>query len=72
MALSKKHFEFIARTINEHQPIVGGLDSETPETLAYKAARRSTLVDVAHRLADLCQMENPNFDRTRFLRACGF
>lgn len=72
MALSKKHFEFIATTIREHQPVVGGLDSETPETLAFKAARRSTLVDVAHRLADMCQMENTNFDRARFLKACGF
>lgn len=40
------------------------------------ALRTTSLTDkdhanVSHRIADVCARFNPNFDRARFLKACG-
>jgi hypothetical protein len=42
--------------------------------LAKAISQIANIVDrqnTAHAIADVCRAANPNFDRTRFLRACG-
>lgn len=55
--MSKKHFIAIAKILN----MVGS-------STGYD---RSTATAIAHSLADVFQEENPRFDRSRFLDACG-
>lgn len=57
--MTKKHFEAIAALINAEQ------SDKTGE--AHSAVR-----DVAVRLASQFNIENPRFDREKFLSACGF
>jgi hypothetical protein len=56
--MTRKHFEAIARIMRDHTPVQG------------------EAVDITHRdtvdaLADYFATENPNFDRGRFVAACG-
>jgi len=57
--MTRKHFEAIAALINAEQ------SDKTGE--AWQAVR-----DVAVRLAAQFNIENPRFDRDRFMTACGF
>lgn len=57
--MTKKHFEAIARVLNAEQ------SDKTGEA-------RDALRDVAIRLAAQFNMDNPRFDRDKFLTACGF
>lgn len=71
MALSKKHFEFIAADIRSE---LGALDALTHPTFTGEqcAAARTTLRNLAGTLCVTFRAENPNFDGQRFLKACGF
>lgn len=64
--MSKRHFEALARL--------------TKDTLAREVSSRGTLSPwspvmaleaMAYGLADVCARENPQFDKARFLKACG-
>ena len=57
--MTRKHFEAIAWQINEHR-----VHSEVPGV-------SMTLDILAHQLAHSFEGFNPNFDRARFLDACG-
>ena len=61
--MTKKHFEAIAMNIKveQEQPMY----DELP-------ACREAIRDVATRLSAQFNIENPRFDRARFLDACGF
>ena len=61
--MTKTHFERIARTIKveQEQPLY----DELPMC-------REAIKDVAIRLAAEFNIENPRFDRRKFLTACGF
>lgn len=70
MALSKKHFEFIAASIRGEHP--DHYEGGAQFTDAEKSAQRVALRNVAGELCVHFRRENPNFDGSRFLRACGF
>ena len=57
--MTQKHFVAIAETIRLQYEC---LDDE----------ERAVLRATAKNLADVCARFNPNFDRARFLTACGF
>ena len=59
MALSRKHFEVIAEILRQQH---GG----DPNTCDYLV-----IYDTAHDLAEYFAIENPNFNRERFLKAAG-
>lgn len=58
--MTKKHFIAIAASIND----VRESCSDSPETVW-------ALDEVSNNIADVCADTNPNFDRERFLEACG-
>lgn len=54
--MTRKHFEALASAIKANGSLYG-----------YTAA----LDDLAKHLAHICAQDNPNFNRKRFLAACG-
>lgn len=58
MAMSKRHFEALARIVRDSDATYAGKNGSASYTLACK-------------LADFCETENPAFDRERFMKACG-
>lgn len=59
--MSKRHFEALAAIIdNTRQHVEGG----------YTA--RGAMLEIAQHVAEVCRNENPQFDRARFMAACGF
>ena len=56
--MTKKHFEAIAAIFRNTY-----IDDDTDPVVAQK--------DMADRMADLFKSENPQFDREKFLTACG-
>lgn len=62
--MSRKHFEQLAAALRlGHDAIRDNTATgQDPEAL---------LADVTHAIADACAASNPNFDRARFLQACG-
>jgi len=55
--MSRKHFVAVARVLASQ--------------LATDASRYPAVKSIAEGLAEVFAAENPRFDRTRFLRACG-
>jgi len=61
--MSKKHFEALAAALQANRAVEGGMGF-------YKFSEEQWL-DGVGRVADVCASFNPNFDRARFLKACG-
>lgn len=64
--MSKKHFEALAAALREQvaaQSTSAALDGNYGCVVAVE--------DAARRISDVCARFNPNFDRARFLKACG-
>ena len=59
--MTKKHFEALAAALNGVGPLHG--DMSTKDAIQWRS-------DV-EAVAAVCARFNPNFDRTRFLKACG-
>lgn len=57
MALSRKHFEHMAKAINA--------------TLKLPNGHKQTAEFIADAFADMVERENGGFDRNRFFHACG-
>lgn len=57
--MSKKHFKKLAEAIRLEFERAGCVQST-------EATQR-----IAHAIAEICADDNPNFDRSRFLAACG-
>lgn len=56
---SKKHYEFLSNTIRDH--------------VRFPSPDLGTETDfVVKTFADAFEKENPNFNREKFLKACGF
>lgn len=60
--MTKKHFEALAAALYDVRRDWGG-DRDVE--------RREQSNDDAYAIADVCARFNPNFDRARFLAACG-
>lgn len=59
--MSKKHYIRLAEVIRLAKPYAEGSDQ------AERIVR-----DIAGTIANVCEDDNPRFDRARFLAACGF
>ena len=59
MAMTKKHFEAIANAV------------ATTRMQHEGVAAYEVLLDVSQRLAVVCAQENEQFNKAKFLRACG-
>lgn len=59
MSMTRKDFEGMAKAIRSSRP-------ENPLSGGHTIADR-----IAEEIATVCAKSNPQFDRTRFLRACG-
>lgn len=64
-AFKKEQLELIAESINYTRSI-GGMLSEKEDKL-----KAEVMQEFANELADKLQANSPNFDRQRFLEACG-
>lgn len=62
--MTRKHFEALAAALKEHGQTALG-DSATAHD------PQALFADLTWSIADTCARFNPNFDRTRFLKACG-
>ena len=60
--MSRKHFVAIAEALSDSKPLLGSLN--------YTELHLQWLIDV-DALADVLRTFNGQFDRGRFLRACG-
>lgn len=68
MAMSRKHYEHIAAAIKRQVELIRiqVADSDSAH-IAEEIAE-----DLANDVANQFEADNPNFDRDRFLAACGF
>lgn len=64
--LQKRHFEFIAATLKTRAVAVNAYPNQAQSVCGLYEVRR-----LAEAFADECASTNPQFDRLRFLRACG-
>lgn len=62
--MTKKHYIAIAAIIAAGEPLHGKDEKETKALQAYREI-------IAGELADYFATDNPRFNRTRFLQACG-
>lgn len=66
MAMSKRHFEKLAKILREQSEHAA---NNCPEGL-YREGRKDSIEWLRDAIADMCCEENPRFDRARFLAAC--
>lgn len=60
--MTKRHYQQFANTI---ELLLGTIRDGFPMTAEW------ALRHIAIELADICQRDNPRFDRERFMKACG-
>lgn len=63
MAMTKKHYEMVAHQLSDTRRVNA--------QLAFGPQAEAVRVYVAEALADEFAADNPNFDRAKFLKACG-
>jgi hypothetical protein len=63
--ITRKHFEAIADSIKNLKQ--GLIDSGE---LIYSDLQ--LVIDMVDDMCDMCRQDNPNFDRDKFIKACGF
>ena len=68
MSFTRKHYEIIARNIKGSIADVAIAEEGSPER---RVAKINAIEMVARSLALEFERDNPRFDRTRFLVACG-
>ena len=66
--MTRKDYVMIAETIRE---LLADIDREPPGMREVLTGERIGVRSVALRLADQLRQDNPRFDRTRFIEACG-
>jgi hypothetical protein len=66
--MTRKDYVMIAETIRE---LLADIDRESPGMREVLRGERMGVASVARRLADQLRQDNPRFDRTRFIEACG-
>jgi hypothetical protein len=60
--MTRKHFNALAAIFRQHRDMFDG--GRNPNKVAANE-------ELARRMADYLDTQNPNFDRARFLEACG-
>ena len=60
--MTKKHFKAIAEAMSDIRP----------ENVPVMRNDRAQWAVTVYRMAELCQSDNPRFDRVRFYAACGY
>jgi len=65
MTMQRRHFELIAQILRDEGQHQG---ASSPD---YQGGRRQAVLDIATRFARDLSHTNPQFDRNRFLKACG-
>ncbi len=66
--MTRKHFKLIAETISNFEPPFTYRNVTIEDDEWQTAHTRLALAEV---FADVLKNENPNFDKERFMRACG-
>ena len=66
--MTRKDYVMIAETIRE---LLADIDRESPGMREVLRGERMGVASVARRLAEQLRQDNPRFDRTRFIEACG-
>ena len=71
--MSKKHYVQFAEMFSNHADnIKKNIElSTTHDAIEYHTARLQELESTVRDSMDIFQSDNPNFDRNRFLNACG-
>ena len=69
--LTKKDFKAVAETIRAERDFVLELEPDDCRDVNPKIAALGTVDEIVRKLADYFAMQNPHFDRKRFLTACG-
>ena len=70
--MTKKDYEWIAGVLAYNRRKMGlPKRNESATDSATRMGYEVALNDVAYMLADVCQRDNPRFDRAQFLKACG-
>jgi hypothetical protein len=59
--MTKRHFIKLAEALRDNRPVGEGMGYQFSE---------EQWGDIAGRIADVCQEQNPRFDRAFFLEAC--
>lgn len=66
--MTRKDYVLIAETLRE---LLADIDRESPGMREVLRGERMGVASVARRLAEQLRQDNPRFDRTRFIEACG-
>lgn len=66
--MTRKDYVMIAETIRE---LLGDIDREPPRMREVLRGERMGVASVALRLGVQLRQDNPRFDLTRFIEACG-
>ena len=66
--MTRKDYVMIAETL---RGLLADIDRESPGMREVLRGERMGVASVARRLADQLRQDNPRFDRTRFMAACG-
>jgi hypothetical protein len=72
MALSKKHYEQFAQIVRQQYAHINQRNVEQTLTTSEWAAASDALRRTAESMAVHFALDNPLFNRARFLAACGF
>lgn len=72
MPLSRKYYEGFAAIIRGNLDAIAAVRALPDTTSSVSlAACHQTVCDIAEEFADYLASDNPNFDKARFLSACG-
>jgi hypothetical protein len=64
--ITRKHFEAIAGVSR----ILNKVLIDSGELIFYSDLQ--LVIDMVDDMCDMCRQDNPNFDRDKFIKACGF
>jgi hypothetical protein len=70
--VTRKHFEAIAAIVKARLDWLDGLRyPRSDHAMGFDTGYRAGIEATVAQMADYFETQNPNFDRARFLRACG-
>lgn len=70
--MTRKHFEAIAEQFRAEREALERGEYDFPEgPTSPRTVYRLALDSIEQRMANVCADHNPNFDRAKFLQACG-